>query len=162
MIRSIRAVSVLSAMLLFSSTMLLTSIAQAQLSYRQGQHVEPAYEGWWENEDGTYSFIFGYFNENWEQEIDVPVGMNNYFSPGEADRGQPTHFLPRRNRFTFEVVVPADWEIGSWCGKSLLPTASPNVPMPRLPPTMSSTTWLSHLRQAHWVQELRAPSPELI
>ena len=29
--------------------------------------------------------------------------------PGGADRGQPTHFLPRRNRFTFEVNVPSDW-----------------------------------------------------
>ena len=48
-------------------------------------------------------------NENWQEEPFVPVGENNNFSPGEADRGQPTHFLPRRNRFTFEVTVPADW-----------------------------------------------------
>jgi hypothetical protein len=87
----------------------LQQTANAQLSYRRGQHVEPAYEGWWQNDDGSYSFIFGYFNENWEEEIDVPVGENNFFSPGNTDRGQPSHFLPRRNRFTFEVVVPADW-----------------------------------------------------
>jgi hypothetical protein len=37
------------------------------------------------------------------------VGENNSFAPGDSDRGQPTHFLPRRNRFTFEVVVPSDW-----------------------------------------------------
>lgn len=85
------------------------SLATAQLSYTKGQHVEPAYEGWRQNEDGTYSFMFGYFNENWQEELDIPVGSSNFFSPGEADRGQPTHFLPRRNRFTFEVVVPADW-----------------------------------------------------
>ena len=83
--------------------------AAAQLSYRHGQHIEPAYEGWRENPDGTFRFIFGYMNENWEQELDVPVGDNNFFSPGDADRGQPTRFLPRRNRFTFEVVVPSDW-----------------------------------------------------
>lgn len=100
---------ILAAMLILSGALLLTTTAQAQLSYRKGQHVEPAYEGWRENEDGTFSFIFGYFNENWEEEVDVPVGANNYFSPGDADRGQPTHFLPRRNRFTFEIVVPADW-----------------------------------------------------
>ena len=47
-------------------------------------------------------------NENWEEEPDVEAGEHN-FSPGEADRGQPTHFLPRRNRFTFEVTVPSDW-----------------------------------------------------
>ena len=83
--------------------------AQAQLTYRKGQHLEPAYEGWRQNEDGSYSFIFGYMNENWEEELDIPVGDNNFFSPGDIDRGQPTHFLPRRNRFTFEVVVPSDW-----------------------------------------------------
>lgn len=86
-----------------------TPAAYSQLSYRKGQHIEPAYEGWRRNEDGTYNLLFGYFNENWEQEVDVPVGANNFFSPGDADRGQPTHFLPRRNRFTFEVTVPEDW-----------------------------------------------------
>lgn len=84
--------------------------AQAQSdTYRKGQHIEPAYEGWWENDDGTFSFIFGYHNENWEEELDIAIGDNNFFTPGNPDRGQPTHFLPRRNRFTFEVVVPADW-----------------------------------------------------
>jgi len=81
----------------------------AQLSYSKGQHIEPAYEGWEQHEDGSYSFIFGYMNNNWQEEIDVPVGENNSFSPGPADRGQPTHFLPRRNRFIYKVRVPADW-----------------------------------------------------
>ncbi|MEX2130891.1 MAG: hypothetical protein WD772_05345 [Pseudohongiellaceae bacterium] len=94
----------------FAALLLVTSLPlQAQLSFRRGQHVEPAYEGWRENPDGTYSFVFGYFNENWEQELDISVGDLNFFSPGDTDRGQPTHFLPRRNRFTFEVVVPSDW-----------------------------------------------------
>lgn len=91
------------------STLLFVSGATAQMTYFSGRHIEPAYEGWRQNDDGTYSFIFGYFNENWEEEVDIPIGANNFFSPGEADRGQPTHFLPRRNRFTFEVVVPSDW-----------------------------------------------------
>jgi len=78
-------------------------------SFKKGQYIEPAYEGWQENEDGTFSFLFGYHNENWEEELDIPVGENNFFSPGLEDRGQPTHFLPRRNRFTFKVQVPADW-----------------------------------------------------
>ena len=85
------------------------STSFAQTSYQTGQHVEPAYEGWRPNPDGTFSFMFGYMNENWLEEPDVPVGENNFFAPGDADRGQPTHFLPRRNRFNFEVVVPADW-----------------------------------------------------
>lgn len=87
----------------------LSSIALAQLSYRSGQHIEPAYEGWRKNDDGTVTFTFGYFNENWEEVPHIEVGENNFFSPGDADRGQPTRFLPRRNRFTFDVVVPEDW-----------------------------------------------------
>lgn len=87
----------------------LVSQAVVGQTYTRGRHVEPAFEGWRPNEDGTFNMMFGYMNENWEEAPDVPVGENNFFSPGEADRGQPTHFLPRRNRFTFEVTVPADW-----------------------------------------------------
>jgi hypothetical protein len=48
-------------------------------------------------------------NRNWEEELDIPVGPDNLISPGPADQGQPTHFLPRRNRFVFKVRVPKDW-----------------------------------------------------
>ena len=92
----------------------------AKNTYSSGQHTEVAYEGWRVNDDGTISLTFGYFNHNWQEELDIPVGENNFFSQGEADRGQPTHFLPRRNRFTFDVIVPSDfgdselvWEVTS-------------------------------------------------
>lgn len=75
-------------------------------SYSRGQNVSPAYEGWDENPDGSFSFLFGYMNRNWEEEIDVPVGPDNDLEPGGPDQGQPTHFLPRRNRFVFRVRVP--------------------------------------------------------
>lgn len=91
------------------ATFILPTTVLGDNDYQRGEHIEPAYEGWWQNEDGTFSLVFGYMNENWAEEIDVPIGEENFFSPGEMDRGQPTHFLPRRNRFTFEVVVPADW-----------------------------------------------------
>ena len=78
-------------------------------TYRSGQSVEPAFEGWRPNDEGGFNMMFGYMNENWEETPDVPVGELNFFEPGEPDRGQPEHFLPRRNRFTFEVPVPADW-----------------------------------------------------
>src|SRR5688572_19320065 len=100
--------------------------AEAQsLSYSHGQTVAPAYEGFEMNPDGSFDLIFGYMNRNWLEELDVPVGPDNYFTlvdsgelddlardaydAGQADRGQPTHFLPRRNRFTFKVRVPADF-----------------------------------------------------
>ena len=97
----------ISILLLLTFPCILTS-AYSQ-TYRSGQHVEPAFEGWRPNPDGSFSMMFGYMNENWEEEPDAEIGENNFFSPGEADRGQPTHFLPRRNRFTFEVTVPSDW-----------------------------------------------------
>lgn len=84
--------------------------AQAQsLSYSKGQNVSPAYEGWEQAADGTKYFVFGYMNRNWEEEIDLPVGPDNGFNVGAADQGQPTHFLPRRNRFVFKVRVPASF-----------------------------------------------------
>jgi hypothetical protein len=48
-------------------------------------------------------------NRNWEEEIDVPVGPDNNVQPGGPDIGQPTHFLPRRNRFMFRVRVPSNF-----------------------------------------------------
>ena len=74
-----------------------------------GQNVVPVYEGWEQNADGTFNLVFGYFNRNWDEELDVPVGPDNILEPGGADQGQPTHFLPRRNRFLFRVRVPKDF-----------------------------------------------------
>jgi hypothetical protein len=85
-------------------------MADAQQYMRlRGLSVAPAYEGWRPNPDGTFEIIFGYMNSNWEEEFDLPVGADNHFEPGAADRGQPTHFFPRRNRYVFHVKVPKDF-----------------------------------------------------
>jgi len=81
----------------------------AQESFSTGQNIAPAYEGWEKNSDGSFNLVFGYFNRNWEEEIDAPFGPANTIEPGGPDRGQPTHFLPRRNRFVFRIRVPADF-----------------------------------------------------
>jgi hypothetical protein len=81
----------------------------AQVQYAAGQNVAPVFEGWEHNPDGTYSLVFGYLNRNYEEELDIPVGPGNAVTPG-GDRGQPEHFYPRRQRFLFRVVVPADWD----------------------------------------------------
>lgn len=83
--------------------------AQAQNNYNRGQHIEVAFEGWEAMPDGTFNLHFGYHNENWDEMPNIPVGSNNFFSPGDEDRGQPTVFQPRRNRFVFAVNVPADF-----------------------------------------------------
>ena len=96
------------ALLATASLCLSHSTAGAQsLTYSSGQNISPAYEGWEQAPDGSRYFLFGYMNRNWEEEIDVPVGPDNGFNLGKPDQGQPTHFLPRRNRFVFKVAVPA-------------------------------------------------------
>ena len=96
-----------SLWLIFSVVSALSVVASAQsLSYTRGQNISPAYEGWEQASDGAKYFLFGYMNRNWVEEIDVPVGPENGFNLGGADLGQPTHFLPRRNRFVFRVKVP--------------------------------------------------------
>ena len=81
----------------------------APIPHTAGQSVSASYEGWYPNPDGTLSLVFGYFNRNYEEHLDIPVGPDNRFEPGPADRGQPTHFLPRRHTGLFAVVVPADF-----------------------------------------------------
>ena len=73
-----------------------------------GQSVAPAYEGFDLNADGSYNMWFGYMNRNEEEAVDIPIGSNNTFEPG-GDRGQPTHFIPRRHKDVFKVVVPKDF-----------------------------------------------------
>jgi hypothetical protein len=84
--------------------------ARAQMRYARGQNVAPAFEGWERNADGTINMVFGYLNRNYEEEVDIPIGPNNRVDFGGDDRGQPTHFYPRRQRFVFRVVVPGDWD----------------------------------------------------
>jgi hypothetical protein len=74
-----------------------------------GQSVSPVYEGFDKNPDGTYNLWFGYMNLNWEEHLEIPVGPNNTFEPGNADRGQPTHFAERRHKDIFRVIVPANF-----------------------------------------------------
>jgi hypothetical protein len=81
------------------------------LRNQSGDSLQPAYEGWEKNPDGTYNFWFGYLNRNWAQELNIAVGPNNNIEPGGPDRGQPEFFQTgeqkRRQMFAFKVVVPA-------------------------------------------------------
>ena len=74
-----------------------------------GQGVTPAYEGWFPNSDGSFSILFGYYNRNQKQELDIPIGPDNHIDPGGPDQGQPTHFLTRRRWGVFTITVPKDF-----------------------------------------------------
>ncbi len=78
-------------------------------SHETGQSVTGAFEGWWKNDDGSFSILFGYYNRNSAQEVDVPVGPANRIEPGGPDNGQPTHFEIGRGWGVFTAKVPADF-----------------------------------------------------
>ena len=94
-------------------TLALGSMLHAQVPLApvtpSGGTATPAFEGWYRNPDGSYSISFGYFNRNASEVLEIPVGPDNFVSPGEANQGQPTFFYPRRNWGVFAVRVPADF-----------------------------------------------------
>jgi hypothetical protein len=80
------------------------------LRHARGELVSPVFEGWFRDAAGNLMLSFGYFNRNYEQELDVPIGPDNKIEPGPADQGQPTHFVPRRQWGAFAVRVAKDVE----------------------------------------------------
>ncbi len=117
---STRRISVVA--LLFAASALAARVgAQAQgppaklptelsnIHFNSGQSVVPYFEGWIRNADGTFDMVFGYFNRNWRQELAIPAGPDNTVELGGPDSGQPTYFLPRRQRFVYRVRVPANF-----------------------------------------------------
>ncbi len=78
-------------------------------AHEAGNSVTGAFEGWFRNPDGSFSFLLGYYNRNQKQELDVPIGAENRIEPGGPDRGQPTHFLTGRAWGMFTIRVPADF-----------------------------------------------------
>jgi len=74
-----------------------------------GLNVYPAYEGWYQNPDGSYTLLIGYYNRNRKQILDVPIGPQNRIEPGGPDQGQPTHFLVGRGWGTTSIRVPKDF-----------------------------------------------------
>ena len=92
-----------------------TLIAQSQstelhIKFKSGQQVVPVYEGWERVPDGSFNMVFGYLNRNHVEQLSLPIGPQNNFEPGPADRGQPAYFYPRENHFIFKVNVPKDWD----------------------------------------------------
>ncbi len=75
-----------------------------------GAPVYPALEGWYNNPDGTATIMVGFFNRNQKETVDLPVGDLNHFTPGPADRGQPTHFPPGRSWGVLTIPVPGDFD----------------------------------------------------
>ena len=113
-----------------------------------GQSVTPAYEGWYRNDDGSITLLVGYFNRNLKQEVDIPVGPANHIDPGGPDRGQPTHFLTRRQWGMFTIVVPRDFP-----EKQLTWTLASNGRTTSVPERNYLITQAARLREANAAEE---------
>ena len=79
-----------------------------------GRPVVPIFEGWFQNEDRTYTLAFGYVSMNLEETLDLALGPDNFIEPREFDGGQPTHFnavhpFIRRPWSIFTITVPEDF-----------------------------------------------------
>jgi hypothetical protein len=110
--RSQEACKVVIVVRLLAISILAGPLLHAQLvqvRHWTGQSVSPVYEGYDTNADGSFNMWFGYLNRNYEEEPDIAVGADNQFSPGNPDRGQPTHFKIRRRKDVFSVTVPKDF-----------------------------------------------------
>jgi hypothetical protein len=104
-----RAAAASAAAAFFASALSFAQPLPLEPPKEAGQSVTPAFEGWYQNEDGSYSLLIGYFNRNTKQVLDIPVGPNNRIEPGGPDYGQPTHFLPRRQWGVVAIKVPKDF-----------------------------------------------------
>ncbi len=84
--------------------------------------VAPYFDGFYQNEDGTYTLSFGFMNRNDAELIEIALGPDNFIEPAEFDGGQPSTFPVvqysgfggPRERGAFGVIVPADFEGDVW------------------------------------------------
>jgi len=82
-----------------------------QLKYDKGQTIQPIFQGWSRNADGSFDMHFGYLNRNYSEEIHIPIGSDNFIDMAGLDnvQNQPTYFQARENRDIFKVRVPSDF-----------------------------------------------------
>lgn len=118
--------SVLSRLLLMAVASLTASAVLAQgvplavellplgkdIGITSGQTVTPAFEGWYEDDDGQIALSFGYYNRNTKEVLDIPIGSGNRIigaPAGEVNQGQPTTFYTGRHWGVFTVKIPANY-----------------------------------------------------
>jgi hypothetical protein len=109
-----RTAMCLTALLVVGLRLVIAQSAQVgalplEPARKSGASVTPAFEGWYQNPDGSYSLLIGYYNRNTEETLDIPVGPLNRIEPGELDQGQPTHFQTGRRWGVFVIQVPKDF-----------------------------------------------------
>jgi len=102
------AVALVAVACMAGSAVLAQQLAMEPLK-DSGSNIYPAYEGWYKNDDGTFTLLIGYYNRNKKEILDIPIGPENKIEPGGPDQGQPTHFEVGRGWGTIAIKVPKDF-----------------------------------------------------
>jgi len=85
--------------------------------------ISPVLECVYENGDGTFSAVFGYYNPN-TSTVTIPISNQNEFYSAPQDRGQPLSFFPGRKWAVYEVPFNGNNLVWKLNGKTA--TASAN------------------------------------
>jgi hypothetical protein len=94
---------------ILASSLLIVGLLIAPLRAQRNQPIYPAYDGFLKNPDGSYILSFAYFSHNAEV-VTIAPGPGNSFTPGPADRQQPTVFKPGHWRFQCVMVVGPEFD----------------------------------------------------
>ena len=82
----------------FSSAAAFAQNVQVKHLHDSGQGITAAYEGWFQNKDGSFSVLFGYYNRNEKQVLDIPIGPPNHDGAGKPQPSVGDFPSPRRRR----------------------------------------------------------------
>ena len=74
-----------------------------------GTSITAAYEGWFDNADGSHNFLIGYLQSQLQPGRRRADRPEQPMEPNGPDLGQPTHFLPGRQTGVFLVTVPKEF-----------------------------------------------------
>jgi hypothetical protein len=97
--------------ILFRAASALCAIGATGSIVARAQFEKPisvTFDGWSRLPDSSYELVFGYVNRNSEP-VEIAIGSDNVLSPGPQDGGQPTVFLPGRQRLVFRIPVGSDF-----------------------------------------------------
>ncbi|NJO07257.1 MAG: hypothetical protein HC876_18060, partial [Chloroflexaceae bacterium] len=100
-----------------------------------------------DNGNGTFTAYFGYNNTN-SVPVSIPIGLQNSFNPGPADRGQPSNFAVGRTasypssplRVNFASGQTLTWRIGNSTASAGSGSSLCNSPAPTNPSGTAATS----------------------
>jgi hypothetical protein len=50
----------------------------------RGASITPAFEGWYQNDDGSFTMLVGYYNRNSQEPMTIPIRVSRHISKPAA------------------------------------------------------------------------------